>query len=122
MWSDDSRFQLHAPERCVRRSGEKYNSECISTIVKHGGRGAMVWGAFIAVGTGELLHYEKSINALEYRRILKKGLLPVIEKFFSKEEQSNVVFQQDNAPAHTAKTTKMWLENKAIMFMLFFLV
>ena len=28
--------------RCVRRSGEKYNSECISTTVKHGGRGVMV--------------------------------------------------------------------------------
>ena len=50
--------------------------------------------------TGELLHCEKSINALEYRRILQKGLLPTIEKLFSKEEQSDVIFQQDNAPAH----------------------
>ena len=42
----------------------------------------MVWGAFSAAGTGELLHWEKSINALEYRRILKKGWLPTIEKLF----------------------------------------
>ena len=62
-------------------------------------------------------HCEKSINALEYRRILQKGLLPTIEKLFSKEEQSDVIFQKDNAPAHTAKTTKMWLENKSIRLM-----
>ena len=77
----------------------------------------MVWGAFSAAGTGELLHCEKSINALEYRRILQKGLLPTIEKLFSKAEQSDVIFQQDNTPAHTAKTTKTWLENKSIRLM-----
>ena len=35
----------------------------------------MVWGTFSPAGTGELLHCEKSINALEYRIILQKGLL-----------------------------------------------
>ena len=44
VWSDESRFQLHAdaPERCVQKSCEKNNSECMSTTVKHGGRGVMV--------------------------------------------------------------------------------
>ena len=74
----------------------------------------MVWGAFSAAGTGELLHCEKSINALKYRRILQKGLLPTIEKSFSKEEQSDVIYLQDNVPAHTANATKTWLENKSI--------
>ena len=50
-----------------------------------------------------------SINALKYRIILQKGLLPTIEKLFSKVEQSDVIFQQDNAPAHTAKITKTFL-------------
>ena len=72
-----------------------------------------MWGAFSAAGTGELLHCEKSINALEYRIILQIGWLPTIEKLFSKAEQSDGIFKQDNAPAHTAKTTKMWLENKS---------
>ena len=67
----------------------------------------MVWGAFSAAGTGEMLW----INALEYRRILQKGLL------FSKEEQLDVIFHQDNAPAHTARTSKMWFEKKSIRLM-----
>ena len=74
----------------------------------------MVWGAFSGAGTGELLHCEKSINALECRIIMQKCLLPTNENLFSKEEQSDVIFQKDNAPAHTAKTTKTWVENKSI--------
>ena len=33
-------------------------------------------GAFSAAGSGELLHCEKSNNALEYRLILQKDLFP----------------------------------------------
>ena len=74
----------------------------------------MVWGAFSTAGTGELVTCEKSMNDLEYRRILQKGLLPTIEILFSKAEQSDVIFQQDNAHA---KTTKTWLGNKSIRLM-----
>jgi len=54
------KHELHgdAVERCLRKSGEKYNNKCISTTVKHGGRGVIVWGAFVAAGIGELLHCE----------------------------------------------------------------
>ena len=64
--SNGSRFQFHvdATVRRVRGSGEKYNSERISTTVKHGGRGVIVWGALSAAGTGERFHSEKPINAL----------------------------------------------------------
>jgi len=54
----------------------------------------------------ELLHCEKSINALEYRRVLQNGLLPTFEKLLCKEERSDVMFHQDNAPPQIAKTTK----------------
>ena len=100
VWSDESIFVGCRPPDLVR-------NECISTTVKHGGRCVMVWGAFSAAG--ELLYCKKSINALEYRRILQKGLLPTIEKLFSKVEQSDVIFQQDNAPAHTARPPKCGL-------------
>ena len=60
---------LTSREVCLK-SGEKYNNECISTTVKHGGKGVMVWGAFSAAGTGELLHCEKLMlwNTGEYCR------------------------------------------------------
>ena len=58
--------------------------------------GVMMWGDFSTVGTGEELHCEKSINPC--RIILKTGLPP--KSCFLK--QNNQIFQQDNAPAHTA--------------------
>ena len=112
MWSDESRFQLHADasERCVQRSGEKYNSECISTTVKHGENVSGCEEPFqLLVLVSCFTRCENSINALEYRRILEKDLLPTIEKLFS-EEMS--FFQQDNAPTHIAKIT-----NKSIRLM-----
>ena len=45
--NQDFSCMLTSREVCSKmREGEKYNSECISTTVKHGGRGVMVWGAF----------------------------------------------------------------------------
>ena len=37
----------------------------------------MVWRAFSAAGTGELLHCEKPVNALEHRTIVQKDLPPL---------------------------------------------
>lgn len=118
-WSDECRFELHsdAPERCLRRSTEKYFTECISTTKKHGAGGIMVWGIFSASGVGELIRCSGSINAKEYQRILDIGLLPSIEKLCTENERQYVIFQQDNAPAHTAKTTKAWLKKKGVPVM-----
>ena len=70
LWSDESIFELcpDAPESCLHRSGEKFNPECISTSVKHGGCGIMVWGAFSSAGVGELIRCEQSITAKNTRK------------------------------------------------------
>jgi len=46
-------------------------------------KSVIVWEAFLAAGIDELLHCEKSFNALEFR-ILQNGLLPTKEKLLSK--------------------------------------
>ena len=67
-WSDESKFCLFsdAPERCIRRPGERFSPNCIKTTVKHGNGGIMVWGTFTAAGVGELIRCETSINAKKY--------------------------------------------------------
>ena len=78
-WLDESRFCLFsdAPERCIRRPGERFSRNCIKTTVKHGNGGIMVWETFTAAGVGELIRYETSINAKEYIRILETGCYQV---------------------------------------------
>lgn len=119
LWSDESRFQLcsDGPERCIRRSNERCHPDCLSTTVKHGGGSIMVWGAFSSAGVGVLVRCEKSVTAAEYLKILRKGLLPSIQSLFPDENHENIVFQQDNAPAHTAKVTKRFLEGHSITCM-----
>jgi len=43
------------PEQCLRKSAEKYNNKCISSTVKHRGRGVIN----CAAGIGKPLHCEK---------------------------------------------------------------
>ena len=45
-----------------------------------------MWGASSVADTGELPHYEKSINALTYGRISYKNLLPTTEQTFRKKK------------------------------------
>ena len=71
----------------------------------------MVWETFTNAGVGQLIRCETSINAKECIRILETGLLPSIEKLGISQ---NIVFQQDNALAHTAKVTKKWLADNSI--------
>ena len=119
LWSDESRFALcnDAPERCIRRPTEKYKPECLSTTVKHGGGGIMVWGVFSASGVGDLVRCDKSVTAKEYQNILRKGLLPSLAKLCTGDARQNAIFQQDNAPAHTAKSTQSWFERQDVPVM-----
>ena len=112
-WSDESRFCLlsDAPGHCIRRPGERFSLNCIKTTVKHGNGGIMVWKTFTAAGVGKLTRCETSINAKEYIRILETGLLTSIEKLGISQ---NIIFQQYNASAHTAKVTKKWLADNSI--------
>lgn len=74
----------------------------------------MVWGGISAAGKTSLIFIDKKvkINANVYQEeILEKALVPW------KRNNPNVIFQQDWAPAHGAKTTIRFLETKIGSFM-----
>lgn len=69
----------------------------------------MIWGA-IACESKSKLYFKPTdfkISADTYCEILNENLKP-----FYKE---NMIFIQDNAPAHSAKSTQKWLEENKIM-------
>ena len=67
---------------------------------------AHVWGA-IGVGVKRLVF-------LRSDRVTSELYVSMLETFLSEMDMSGKVFMQDGAPAHTAKNTKKFLEEKGI--------
>ncbi len=53
-----------------------------------------------------------TVNAAIYQEILEHSMLPSADKLYG---DANFIFQQDLAPAHTAKCTKSWLNDHGVM-------
>lgn len=61
----------------------------------------MIWACLTPQGLGAIHVLEGRLNARGYETILHDRLVPVIQTHFP---DKNFVFQQDNAPAHKAKS------------------
>ncbi|KAK3558988.1 hypothetical protein QTP86_000116 [Hemibagrus guttatus] len=96
-------------ENVIWRKNAELHPKNTIPIVKHGGGNIMLWGCFSAKGPGRLIHVKERINGAMYREILSKNLLPSARALKMK---CGWVFQHDNDPKHTARTTKEWLRKK----------
>ena len=71
----------------------------------------MIWGCMSEVGVGELRLVSGRLKANAYVALLEDALTPSVR---SLGLEGNFIFQQDNAPAHTAKISKNWMSSKKI--------
>ncbi len=58
-----------------------------------------------SAGVGPLCFLKSNITAPVYQDILKHFMLPSADQLF---KDADLIFHQDLAPAHTAKSTKVW--------------
>ena len=70
----------------------------------------MVWAGFCAFGKLVIEFVYGTLNVAAYIDLLERRLLP----FSADCVLRNVIFQQDNAPAHSASSTKNWFEQQKI--------
>jgi len=114
IWSDESKFELFRGDgrRWVwRRPHERYDVDCLIPTMKSGQDGVMVWGCFTKDGLGPLVRLNGKVTAKDYINVLKDHLVPYINSLENKE---NIIFQEDNAPIHTARIVKSWKEENNI--------
>ena len=115
IWSDESKFEVFGGDgkRYVWRTPqEKYNPKCLIPTFKSGQESVMIWGCFVKNKLGPLVKLEGKITANVYvKEILEKHLLPFINNL---EDKENYIFQEDNAPIHTANIAKKWKEDNNI--------
>ncbi len=61
-----------------------------------------------SAGVGPLCFLKTNVTAPVYQDIVEHFMLPSADQLF---KDADFIFQQDLAPAHTAKSTKSWLND-----------
>ncbi len=113
LFSDESKFCIsfgNQGPRVWMKGGEAHSPSCLKSSVKFP-QSVMIWGAMSSAGVGPLCFLKTNVTAPFYQDILEHFMLPSAEQLF---EDADFIFQQDLAPAHTAKSTKSWLNDHGV--------
>ena len=74
----------------------------------------MVWGCMSA---GQLSVCEGTMNSPKYCQILEHDMLPSAHALFNRWRAQHWIFQQDNAPCHTARARKTWVNDHGVQLL-----
>ncbi len=113
LFSDESKFCIsfgNQGPRIWRKSGEAQNPCCLKSSVKFP-QSVMIWAAMSSAGVGPLCFLKSTVNTAIYQEILGDFMLPSADKLYG---DADFIFQQDLAPAHTAKGTKSWFNDHGV--------
>ncbi len=72
----------------------------------------MIWAAVSSAGVGPLCFLKSTVSADIYQDMLEHVMLPSADKLYG---DTDFIFQQDLAPAHTAKGTKSWFNDHVLL-------
>lgn len=114
LFTDESKVKFFSDDRRVRvwrREGERFSEPCIHGTDRFGGPNVMVWAGISLLGKTELVILEEgSVTAARYvERVIRPHVIP-----FSQRVGENFIFMQDNARAHTARSTQTALSDANI--------
>ncbi len=113
LFSDESKFCISFGNQCPRvwrKGGEAHSPSCMKSSVKFP-QSVMIWGAMSSAGVGPFCFLKTNFTAPVYQEILEHFMLPSADQLF---KDADFIFQQDLAPAHTAKSTKSWLNDHGV--------
>ena len=77
----------------------------------------MVWGCMSAGGVGQLMVCEGTMNSLKYCQILEHHMLPSTRALFNCLRAHHWIFQWENAPCHTARASKTWMNEHGVQLL-----
>ena len=114
MFTDEVLIQTSAHGmRWVRRPpGSRHDERYIREVNRNGRCRLMVWGAITSTEMLDLVVIPGRLNQHNY---ISDILETVVKPFH--DNHPNVIFQQDNAPAHKANSVKRWFRDKGIQLL-----
>lgn len=111
LWSDESRFSLEFADgriRVRRMRNERFSECCLMERYRNGRGSLMVWGGLWYNGLTPLIRITGNLNAQRYcEEVLQTIVVPTTQ-------DHDLTFQQDNAPPHSAKVSRDFLEANGI--------
>ncbi len=113
MISDESKFCIsfgNQGPRVWRKRGEAQNPRCLRSSVKFP-QSVMVRGAMSSAGVGPLCFLRSKVSTAVYQEVLEHFMLPAADQLYG---DADFIFQQDLAPAHSAKATSTWFKDHGI--------
>ncbi len=114
LFSDESTFCIsfgNQGPRVWRKRGEAQNPCCLESSVKFP-QSVMIWAAMSSAGVGPLCFLKSTVNEAIYQDILENFMLSSADKLYG---DADFIFQQDLAPAHSAKGTKRWFNDHVLL-------
>jgi hypothetical protein len=121
IFSDEKKFNVFSSDSGVRLWVDKceVGTPAASLPTVKFSDSVMVWACFSSRGVGRLYFMSAGeiINGATYIEILEAYLLPTIKSHFPGNTHRRVIFQQDNAPCHTAKLVSEWFVHRQINVM-----
>ncbi len=113
LFSDESTFCIsfgNQGPRVWMKSGEAQNPCCVKSSVKFS-QSVSIWAVLSSAGVGPLCFLKSTVNAATYQEILEHYMLHSVDKVYG---DADFIFQQDLAPAHTAKGYKIWFNDHGL--------
>lgn len=116
IFSDESTIGVGQDSRVYvwRKRGEDWRPDLVRARKTKPCYEMMVWGCLTWHGVGTISAVDGNINANNYQQILDDNLWPVLARHFS---TGNYVFQDDNAPVHSARSAQDYLHRNGIRTM-----
>lgn len=112
MWSDETkinRLGSDGQQWVWVRPGQELSDAAIAPTGHSGGGSLIIWGCFMWEGQGYATKIEDTMTKEVYVEILEDEMMKSLE-YYGKEV-GDIIFQQDNAPAHNAHLSMNWLHD-----------
>jgi DDE superfamily endonuclease len=114
LWSDKSKYNVFGSDgrkRVWRYPKEALKIQNLNPTVKHGEGSVMVWGCMVSNGAGTVEFVDGIMDQYKYQGILDRNLKQSSRQLGLGRR---FIFQQDNDPKHSAKSTMEYFRKNKI--------